>query len=199
MSKNLTNPYINTTLTGRVYLKPNFLDNNIYIHMKNCLKNALEKKCSKYGYIHTIHKIVDYKDGLMVPEDLSGSVIYDIKYSALICIPQEHSTIICKITNIENNLFTAENGPILIVLKQYDINNEIFYTDTKNVVYVKGGKKLEIDDYVAIYIKNKRYFTGDTIIIGVGRLENICKQEDVDKYYNMPLIDDDQDNNNIDI
>jgi len=65
-SLNLVNPYLNTTLTGRVYLKPNFLDNNIYIHMKTSLKNALEKKCSKYGYIHTIHKIIDYKDGLMV-------------------------------------------------------------------------------------------------------------------------------------
>ena len=40
----LVNPYINTTLTGRVYLKPNFLDNNIYIHLKNNLKKSMEKK-----------------------------------------------------------------------------------------------------------------------------------------------------------
>jgi len=193
MSKNqLTNPYVNTNLTGRVCLKPVFLDNNIYIHLKTILKKNIEKKCNKYGFVHTVHKILDFKDGFMIPEDLTGSVIYDVKYSALVCLPQENTIIVCKINKMENNLFTAENGPILIILKQQDINKDIFSIDTKNVISTKEGKKLEVGDYVSVYIKNKRFFTGDNIIIGVGRLENICSEEEVDKYYKPPIDDDEE-------
>jgi DNA-directed RNA polymerase subunit E'/Rpb7 len=195
----LTNPYINTILTGRVCLKPNFLDNNIYIHLKTILKQNVEKKCNKYGFIHTIHKIIDHKEGYMIPEDLTGSVVYDIKYSALVCLPQENTTIVCKINKMENNLFTAENGPILIILKQQDINKEIFIVDSRNVIMTKEGKKLEIGDYVGVYIKNKRFFSGDNIIVGVGRLDRICIEDEVEKYYNPQIEENEEKNNIIDI
>ena len=193
MSKNLlTNPYVNTNLTGRVCLKPNFLDNNIYIHLKTILKNHVEKKCNKYGFIHTVHKILNFKEGFMIPEDLTGSVIYDVKYSALVCLPQENTTIICKINKMENNLFTAENGPVLIILKQQDINKDFFSVDTRNVITTKDGKKIEVGDYVGVYIKNKRFFSGDNIIIGIGRLDSIATPEQVEQYYNPLYIDEDE-------
>ena len=172
-NSNLVNPYINTNLAAQVLLRPNQLDNNIYINMKKNLKITLEGKCNKYGFIQMIHKILDHTDGLMVPEDLTGSVLFNVKYSALVCIPIENTNIICKITNVENNLFTAQNGPILIVLKQSDVNTDIFAND-RGMVMIKGmNKKLEKGDFVTVYIRNKRYYSGDTTIIAMARLENV--------------------------
>lgn len=188
----LTNPYVNTVLAARVCLKPNQLNNDIYINMKNNLKNNLEGKCNKYGFIKKIHKILEHKDGVIYPEDLSGSVMYDVKYSTMVCLPLENTNIVCKITNVENNLFTATNGPVLFILKQIDMDNEVFGLDKGNVVVKKEGKKLEIGDYVIVYVRNKRFYTGDNIIISIGRLLNIASQEEVDKYFNPPHIEEDE-------
>jgi DNA-directed RNA polymerase subunit E'/Rpb7 len=189
---NIVNPYINTNLAAQVLLRPNQLDNNIYINMKKNLKTSLEGKCNKYGFIQMVHKVLEYNDGLMVPEDLTGSVLFNIKYSTLICIPMENTNIICKITNIENNLFTAQNGPILIVLKQSDINTNIF-TNDRGVVMVKTmNKKLDKGDYVTVYIRNKRYYSGDTTIIAMARLENIPNENEVEKYFYPPKVNEDE-------
>jgi DNA-directed RNA polymerase subunit E'/Rpb7 len=189
---NIVNPYINTNLAAQVLLKPNQLDNNIYINIKKNLKTTLEGKCNKYGFIQIIHKVLEYNDGLMVPEDLTGSVLFNVKYSTLICIPIENTNIICKITNVENNLFTAQNGPILIVLKQSDINTNIF-TNDRGIVMVKNtNKKLDKGDYVIVYIRNKRYYSGDTTIIAMARLENIPSDNEVEKYFYPPKVNEDE-------
>jgi DNA-directed RNA polymerase subunit E'/Rpb7 len=194
---NIVNPYINTNLASQVLLKPNQLDNNIYINMKQNLKKYLEGKCNKYGFIQTIHKIIEHNDGLIVPEDLSGSVLFNVKYSALVCIPIENTNIICKITNIENNLFTAQNGPILIVLKQSDINNDIFMNERNIIMNKKTRKSIDKEDYVTVFIRNKRYYTNDTTIIAMGRLENIPTDEEVNKYFNPPKVNEDEIENKI--
>lgn len=189
---NIVNPYINTNLATQVLLKPNQLDNNIYINMKQNLKKYLEGKCNKYGFIQLIHKILDHKDGLMVPEDLTGSVLFNVKYSALICVPIENTNIICKLTKIENNLFTAQNGPILVVLKQSDINTNIFSNERGDVVLKNGNKKLMVNDYVVVYIRNKRYYSGDTTIIAMARLENIPTENEIEKFYYPPKVNEDE-------
>jgi DNA-directed RNA polymerase subunit E'/Rpb7 len=191
-NSNLVNPYINTNLAAQVLLRPNQLDNNIYINMKKNLKITLEGKCNKYGFIQMIHKILDHTDGLMVPEDLTGSVLFNVKYSALVCIPIENTNIICKITNVENNLFTAQNGPILIVLKQSDVNTDIFAND-RGMVMIKGmNKKLEKGDFVTVYIRNKRYYSGDTTIIAMARLENVPSENEIEKYFYPPKVNEDE-------
>jgi DNA-directed RNA polymerase subunit E'/Rpb7 len=194
---NIVNPYINTNLATQILLKPNQLDNNIYINMKQNLKKYLEGKCNKYGFIQMIHKILEHKDGIMVPEDLTGSVLFDVKYSALICVPIENTNIICKITKIENNLFTAQNGPILIILKQSDINSNIFTNERGDVVVKNGNRKLNVDDYVVVYIRNKRYYSGDTTIIAMARLENIPSEKEIEEYYYPPKVNEDEFENNI--
>jgi DNA-directed RNA polymerase subunit E'/Rpb7 len=191
-TSNIVNPYINTNLASQVLLRPNQLDNNIYINMKKNLKTTLEGKCNKYGFIQMIHKVLSHSDGLMVPEDLTGSVLFNIKYSALICIPIENTNIICKITNVENNLFTAQNGPILIVLKQSDVNTDIFSNDRGVVMVKKLNKKLEKGDYVSVYIRNKRYYSGDTTIIAMARLENVPTESEIEKYFYPPKVNEDE-------
>lgn len=188
----IVNPYINTNLATQVLLKPNQLDNNIYINMKQNLKKYLEGKCNKYGFIQLIHKILEHNDGLMVPEDLTGSVLFNVTYSALVCVPIENTSIICKITKVENNLFTAQNGPILVILKQNDINSNIFANERGDVIVKNNSKKIMIGDYVIVYIRNKRYYSGDTTIIAMARLENIPNEKEIEKYYYPPKVNEDE-------
>jgi len=188
----ITNPYVNTNLASKVLVKPNQLNNNIYISMKKNLKLSLENRCNKYGFIVNIHKIIEHGYGIMPPEDLSGSVIFDVKYSALIFLPTRNTNIICKITNVENNLLTAQNGPLLVMLKQEDINREIFYSDRGIIGLKNSEKKIQIDDYVIVYIRNIRFYTGDTMMIAMGRLENIPNEQEIEKYYVPPKIEEEE-------
>jgi len=188
----LTNPYVNTNLASKVLVKPNQINNNIYINMKKNLKESLESKCNKYGFIIAIHKIIEHGYGIMPAEDLSGSVLFDVKYSSLLFLPTRNTNIICKITNIENNLLTAQCGPLLVMLKQEDINKDIF-TNDRGIIFVrKTNKTIALDDHIIVYIRNIRFYTGDTTMMAMGRLENIPTQDEVDKYFIPPKIEEEQ-------
>jgi DNA-directed RNA polymerase subunit E'/Rpb7 len=191
-TSNITNPYMNTNLAAKVLVKPNQLDNNIYIHMKKNLRETLEGKCNKYGFIHTIHKLIEYRDGVMSPEDLSGSVIFDVKYSALVFLPTKNTNIVCKITNVENNLLTAQNGALLVMLKQDDINTDVFSNERGVIGIKKTNTKLVIDMYVVVFIRNIRFYTGDTMMISMGRLEGVPTPNEIETYFNPPKVSEDE-------
>ena len=115
----LVNPYKNTIFYTRVRLLPVQMNNELYINLKNNLIKKVEKRCNKYGYINKVFKILTYSDGLINPEDFSGSAVFNIKYSGNACIPIENSKIVVRIEKMNNMAILAKNGPIKVVLK-YD-------------------------------------------------------------------------------
>ena len=184
----LVSPYINTELYSKIPLKPHQMNNDLYINLKMNLKRKVEKKCNRYGYVTKIFKILNHENGIIHTEDFTATAMYNVKYSARICIPLENTKIVCKLTKMNKVLMIANNGPIMCVMKNTDINNSVFETNNKgNISYIKKNKELKIGDYIIINVRGKKFNFGDDRIMLLGFLEDIADNKNVEKYYEEDL------------
>jgi DNA-directed RNA polymerase subunit E'/Rpb7 len=184
---NITSPYKNVEQHTRIIIEPHQMNSDIRNHMKFNLKKKIEKKCNKEGYIDEIYRITNYSDGVMIPENLSGNVIYDVSYHCRLCIPIENSIIIGQVKVINPDLVIAINGPIMIFIirenidsKYWNIVDNYTHKERKNVV-------LTIGNYVCIKILNKRINQYDTQIKTMGRLLDIASEDQVKKYFGSKI------------
>ena len=187
-NNNLVSPYINTYFHSRISLLPHQMNNEIYLHLKNNLKRNVEKKCNKYGYITKLHKILDYSDGEIIPENFDSSAIFNIKYSCRVCLPIEKTNIICKIELQNKALIKAVNGPIIAIIKLSQLNSDNFSTNNKGeIVYNKNNKIIQINDHIILNISALNFFAGDERLIILGNLVDIPTQEQINKYFTENL------------
>jgi len=155
--------------------------------MKIILKKKIEKKCNKNGFVDEVYRILEYSDGMMPPENLNGSVIYNVTYHCKICIPVENTIIIGQIRIINQELIIAANGPIMFFIPKENI-------DTNNWDIPDGylnktnKKKLQRDDFVKIQIMDKRINQNDTQIKSIGKLIDFASSEDVEKYFGSKIV-----------
>jgi len=172
----IVNPYKNTVFYTRVKLLPYQMNNELYINLKNNLKKKVEKKCNKYGYVNRIIKILTYSDGTINAEDFTGSAVFDIKYSANVCIPIENTKIIVKIEKMNNMAILAKNGPIKVVLK-YDKVSTKFNVVQGTLLY--NNKQVKVGDHLVVSILAKRYYNKDIYISVYGFIEDIPNETDI--------------------
>ena len=151
----IVSPYFNFELYTTLLLSPNQMNNNLYINLKKNLKAKVENKCNKIGYILNIYNILSYDEGILEPEDFTGSAKYNIKYSARLCCPIENTFIICKIENMNKLLIKAKNGPILIIINNNNINTDNFKKDNEQNIIHKNNT-LKVDDYIIIKVLAKK-------------------------------------------
>lgn len=182
---NITSPYINTEYHTCVNLLPHQMNNDVYKHLKINLKNDVEKKCNKYGYLEKVYKITEYKEGNIEPEKFIP--IYKVKFTCRMCIPNINTNLICSISKMNKALIVAENGPIfcLITVKNVNINNFMF--DNNDVLNYKNNgvmEKLKPKDIVKINILARKFYKGDNNIKVIGFLDNIATDEEKQIYYN---------------
>jgi DNA-directed RNA polymerase subunit E'/Rpb7 len=157
--------------------------------MKLVLKKKVEKKCNKNGYIDEVYKIIEFSDGIMIPENLSGNAIYNVTYHCKICIPIEKSIIIGQIKVINQELVVAINGPIIIFIPKDNVDST-FWNISDNFSYTKDlSKKLKIGDFVCIEILNKRINCNDTQIKVIGKLLDFSTEQEVKTYFGSNIID----------
>ena len=175
-------PYITTELTTSLSLEPNLLNNNLYNNLKDKLQNKLLDKCLELGYITKIYNISSYSNGLLVPEDFSGNVLFNIKYNARLCYPIKNTNIVAKISNITKVLIIANNGPIIIIIKINNFNNTNFEKNNKNELMYKK-ELLKIDDDIIVNVENVNINDKDSRIIVLGKLLNIANDNDKLKGY----------------
>jgi len=181
----LTNPYKNTIFYTRVRLLPVQMNNELYINLKNNLMKKVEKKCNKYGYINKVFKILSYSDGLISPEDFSGSSVFNIKYSGNACIPVENSKIVVKIEKMNNMAILAKNGPIKVVLK-YDKISDKFKVVQGILLYTKeDGSTIQVKagDFLIITILAKRFYNKDNFISVYGYIDGIPTEKEISDFY----------------
>jgi DNA-directed RNA polymerase subunit E'/Rpb7 len=196
----LSTPYTDTELYSRILLRPQQINNDIYINLKNNLKKKVEKKCNKYGFITKVYKIVDYSDGEIIPENFDSSHVFNIKFSCRLCIPVINTKIICKIDLLNKALIKASNGPIVCIIGNNYINGDSFTTDNKgDIVVSQTNKILQINDHILITIRGTNFFPGDERIVILGTLEDIVSDKQVKEYYNEnmdveQIIDDTSEN-----
>ena len=163
------------------------MNSDIKNNMKIILKNKVEKKCNKNGFIDEVYRILEYSDGIMPPENLNGSAIYNITYHCKVCIPIENTMIIGQIRVINQELIIAVNGPIMFFIPKENIDTNTWdipdgYTNKLN------KKKLNRDDFVKIQIVDKRINQNDSQIKAIGKLIDFATTEEVDKYFGSKIV-----------
>ena len=89
MSKKLVSPYKNTIQYTTIQILPQHMNSDIISNMELILKQKVENKCNKYGYIDKIHTIEKYSDGYLINEKLLGAANYDVQYQCRMCLPIE--------------------------------------------------------------------------------------------------------------
>lgn len=182
-------PYINTKLSTVVELKANQMDNNIYKHLKSNLKRKVENKCfEKYGYISQVFEIELKSDGLIIPENLMASALYEIVFSCRLCNPIIKKNIICKIENINTGFIFLINGPIKVIVPIKEIEGTYFYYNKKtgNLLFNKNvNKPIDIisGSYVKVNIISKRIENNETSIKTLGTLVDVANDEEIEKSF----------------
>ena len=178
----LVSPYINIKQYTKISIESFHMNNNIINNIVNLLKKKLEKKCNKNGYVANIYDIIEYSDGIMHPENLNGSAIYNVAYNCKLCIPVENTIIIGTVRIINQELIVSTTGPIIIFIPKDNINLEL-WNIIDGFVYKPTKKSLELEDFIKILIIDKRINQNDTQIKAVGKLIDIPTQEEIDEYY----------------
>ena len=180
----LQNPYSNKILSTRILVPCTKLNSDIYLNIKNILKNKYEGNCIKYGYISKIFKILDYSENNIDINNLDCSVSYFVKYSARLCYPVENTLIIAKIITMNKQFFVAENGPITNMIKYNNVNESKFKLDEQhNIIIKKTKKKLDIGNYVKIQIQAKKMYNNDNKIGTLSYLIDVPTQTEIDNFY----------------
>lgn len=182
--------FIDLKLHDIVTIFPWQLNNELYLHLKKNLKEKVEKKCIDIGYICKVLDIVEYKNGYLLPEDLTGNVNFKITYNAKVCIPIPNNLIICKVDQIFKSVIMAQNGPVVALIKFTDISINFTLNNLGGVVYKRNNKVLEPGDYIKVSIRSKRSFNGDTHIGVMGFIEDMVVQEEINKYMYREFEDD---------
>ena len=178
---NIVSPFKDVEQFTKIRIQPSQINSDIRNNMKMNLKKKVEKKCNKNGFVDEVYKIVDYEDGIMPPENLSGDIIFNIKYQCRLCLPAENSIIIGNIKTINQELIIAINGPIFIFIPKENVDGEIWNID--DFIEKKSNKKLSINSFVKIKILNKRVNQNDHQIKSIGYLMDYATEDEVKKYY----------------
>ncbi len=183
----LVSPYRNIKQYTRISIEPYHMNSDIKNNMKIVLKKKVEKKCNKNGFVDEVYRILEYSDGVMPPENLSASAIYNITYHCKLCIPVENTAVIGMIKVINQELVVAINGPIMFFIPKENVD-----TNTWDIPdgYLNKNKnrKLLAGDYVKIQIMDKRINQNDSQIKSIGRLIDFASPEEVDKYYGAKIV-----------
>nr|QBK88500.1 MAG: uncharacterized protein LCMiAC01_01770 [Mimivirus LCMiAC01] len=133
-----------------------------------------------------IYKILEYKRGIIEPEDLMTNARFDVKFSCKLCTPLKGKQIICEVNRVNKPLLTAENGPIVVIITNERINDEHFFTDNNNNLRYKTKNKsiiLKPNEFVKITLITITFNDGDDKIKAIGFLDNMAIDEDIDAYY----------------
>jgi DNA-directed RNA polymerase subunit E'/Rpb7 len=179
----IVSPYKNVDQYSRIKVPPHQLNSDIRNNIKLILKKNLEKKCNKNGFIEEIFKVIDFEDGELYPENLSGSVMFDIKFHCRLCLPIENTIIISKVVIINQELIVATNGPIFIFIPKENIDKNIWKIFDNNLINNKTDKELKINDFVKVTISNKKVNKDDWQIKAIGILNDFASKKEIEKYY----------------
>jgi DNA-directed RNA polymerase subunit E'/Rpb7 len=189
----IVSPYKNITQYTKVQIKPHMMNSDIKNNMKLVLRKKVEKICNKQGFIDEVFKIESYIEEDIAPENLSGSVNYNIAYHCRICIPIENTQIIAQVKAINQELVLASNGPIMIFIPKDNINSKVWDV-TENFLHLKTMTKLKDNNYIKVEILNKRINQGDFQIKAIAKLIDFATEKEVKDFYNSNINEEVEDN-----
>lgn len=157
--------FIDSILQDKIKVPSKYISKNKNDYILKNLKN-LENKCTKHGYIkENSIELIDLSLGLIEHATLQGSVLYTVKYKALVCNPIIGSIIVAKIDN------TNQFG--LLCNVKSGVNSVIDIIVPKKLISVVSEidlDKLKIGDTVSIRLLGKKFHINDKKISGIGTI-----------------------------
>lgn len=184
----LTKPYYDIDQDERILLKPQQMNSDILLNLKINTKEKIEGRCNRFGYIEKVYKILNYNDGLLESENLSGGAVYKVKYHCRMYSPLENTSIIGEIILLNSELIIVINGPIRIFIPREAINRDVFDMN-RNFMIKKSGSSLELNNKVVVIIKDKKINPGDKNIKCIGYLMDIATDKQIKEYYDDINVD----------
>lgn len=160
-------------LTDQIYLHPAEIHKNFKDIVLLKLREKLEGKCSKYGYIRQNSiEIIKISPGNIRMISLNGDVIYQIQFKADVCNPVVGSVIKAKIININKfGILATASVPFLNSDGEEEKANVIEIIITKNSVGIKSAVDLDrlvIGHDINVEILGKKFEINDTKISAIG-------------------------------
>ena len=192
----LVSPYKDIVQYTKIKILPHHMNADIRTNMKLNLKKKVEKKCNNNGFIDEVYRIVEYDEGLLVVENLSGSVNYNIKYECRICIPVENSVIIGRVKIKNPELIMVINGPLYIFIPKDNIDTNVWNIND-NFMNNKTKTKLKEGNFVKIQLVNKKINQNDYQIKCIGRLLDYASEEEVTNYFGSIIHEEELIENNV--
>ena len=162
--------------------------------MELIVKQKVENKCNKHGYIDKVHSIENYYEGNLITENFLGAANYKIDYKCRMCLPIENTMIIAKIHNINSELIILSNGPIIIFVPKENIDTNI-WSITNNITHIKKDKILKTDDYVKVIIDKIKINQNDTQIKSIGILNDFAKTSEKETYFGSIINEEKEEEN----
>lgn len=187
----IVSPYHDTFQYTRIKLEPHNFNSDLESNLLHVLRQKESKKCNKNGFIDEIYKIENFNGGFISPDNLSGNVMFDVKYNCRICFPTIRSTLVAQVKTINQELIVCTNGPIFIFIPKDEIDST-FWDFSENFKNKKSGVELKENDFVKVEILDKRINQGGYIINTIGKLLDNASKSEVKKYYG--IIDDLEEN-----
>lgn len=170
--------YLETKVNKKITLEPYELNNDILYNIKNKLRK-LESRCHRFGYLKRVLNIYDYRNGVVMPEDLMCRAVYNVTFGCYICDPQVNSTLITKIKRIDDTIISSSVGPVQVISLPTKLSSKFKVIDS-NLYY--EDKELHKDDYIKVQIVAKKYNEGDEVIKVLGNIVDVSTQEEYNSF-----------------
>ena len=152
-------------LNRSIGLKPNEINSGIEDTLLFKLREDIEGKCIKEGYVMpNTTEIINRSLGEVQLSHFNGSMLYNVNFTVKICNPNEGDTVEARITNVNKmGIFAiagdGDPGPLNILLPaQYHIDNEDFH-------------RLQPGNQINVKIVGKRFDSGESQISIIGIVE----------------------------
>lgn len=196
-------PFFNVTITGKITLQSNQINNQIRSNIK---ENFIEKyKGKNFKNIGTIMQIYDMigevKGGKIQHENVLSTAVFDVSFNCKICRPIKNTFITCVVKSINLKLIDLHAGSIIVThrLQITDLINKdkfkMINDDKQSVLYgyneskakllkddTKAWDKIVVGSYIKVKVLSFRISNEQKNIICKGFLEQLSTDEEIKNY-----------------
>jgi len=165
-----------------VTLLPSQLDAEMDDHLLTNLVQKVKGKVIENGIVIKIHRLIDYDNGIIDKTGLTGDVKFDIKYECLLCLPIAHLEIVCVISNMFKGFIVAQNGPVIIIIQDINIDTNKFTVSQSGIVYDETKKKIGKGDFIKVSVINTDSNKNDNNITAICKLIDIANRDEIKRY-----------------
>jgi DNA-directed RNA polymerase subunit E'/Rpb7 len=195
--------YFHTQINRRVSLNPRFLDVDFAKYIEKIVKNNVEGRCIREGYVVPGTTIVlERSMGNLNNNQFNGNIIYDVKIGVKICNIPVNSVIKAPIIKMNKLGLLAELGPLMIIVPKEIHSNKDAFKDIKigdEIELLIIGKTFELNSKkISVYA---RLNTGGLQKMKMGvrkgdkNTQNTAnKVVDTSIFYKNEIVDEKEDN-----